>query len=202
MNRKQFLLTLLLAVISAFLGGALGVWLLMPQSVLAQDGPQKQTIEAERFVLKDDQGRMRADLSMILPGPALKIYDAEGEMQTFVGEGVVAVYRDGVLGEGYVFIAGGDTPKITITDGKGSQAALGTGWATFRDGDGSQASLESSGATFTGDSPKITIIDEQGFQAVLGSTGTVETRTGKTNQTSAASLILFGKDGTAIWSAP
>lgn len=52
------------------------------------------------------------------------------------------------------------------------------------------------------DAPRITIIDDEGFQAVLGSTGTVETRTGRTNQTSAASLILFGKDKEVLWSAP
>ncbi len=52
------------------------------------------------------------------------------------------------------------------------------------------------------DAPRIEIIDDEGFQAVLGSTGTVETRTGRTNQTSAASLILFGKDKEVLWSAP
>ena len=36
MNNKQFLLTLLFAIISAFLDGTLGVWFLMPPSVLAQ----------------------------------------------------------------------------------------------------------------------------------------------------------------------
>jgi len=36
MNQKQFLLTLLLAIISAFLGGTLGVWFLLPPSVLGR----------------------------------------------------------------------------------------------------------------------------------------------------------------------
>ena len=130
----------------------------MPPSVLAQDEPQK-VIEAEQFVLKDDQGRMRADLSMWLEHPTLQMSDVEGETHTLVGEGVIAVYRDGILAEGSIFIDGGIIPSIKITD-------------------------------------------DEGFQAILGSTGTVETRTGRTNQTSAASLILFGKDGTAIWSAP
>ena len=53
-----------------------------------------------------------------------------------------------------------------------------------------------------GDNPWIKITDEEGFKAALGHTGTVNTRTGRTNETSAASLILFGKDGTAIWIAP
>ena len=61
MNRKQFLLTLLVAIISAFLGGALSVWFLMPPSVLAQDGPQK-VIEAQEFRVVDEEGNMRAQL--------------------------------------------------------------------------------------------------------------------------------------------
>ena len=158
MNRKQFLLTLLLAIISGSLGGALSVWFLMPQSVLAQDGPSK-VIEAERFVLKDDQGRIRAELSMWFEHPTLQMYDVEGETHTLVGEGVIAVYRDGILGEGSIFMDGGLVPSIRI-------------------------------------------LDNEGFEAVLGSTSTVETRTGRTNQTSAASLILFGKDRRVIWSAP
>jgi len=159
MNHKQFIFTLLLALLSGLMGGVLSIWFLMPPSVLAQDEPQKRTIEAESFVLKDDQGRIRAELSMWFEHPTLQMYDVEGETHTLVGEGVIAVYRDGILAEGSIFIDGGIIPSIKITD-------------------------------------------NEGFQAVLGSTNTVETRTGRTNQTSAASLILFGKDGTAIWSAP
>ena len=48
MSRKQFFFTLLVAVISGFVGGMLGVWFLMPQSVLAQDSPQK-VIETQEF---------------------------------------------------------------------------------------------------------------------------------------------------------
>ena len=159
MRRKQLVFVLLVGLISGFLGGVLSIRFLLPPNVLAQDEPQK-VITAERFVLKDDQGRMRAELVMTFAdSPVLRFYDAEGETQTIVGEGVIAVYRDGILGEGSIFIDGGDTPGITIAD-------------------------------------------EEGFEAILGITSTVNTRTGRTNQTSAASLILFGKDRKVIWSAP
>ena len=52
MNRKQFLLTLSATVISACLGGTLGVWLLMPTSVLAQDEPQKVVEDSKQIVGK------------------------------------------------------------------------------------------------------------------------------------------------------
>jgi len=63
MNRRQLLLTLLVAIISGFLGGALSVWFLMPPSVLAQDEVPK-VIEAQEFRVVDDEGRMRAKLGL------------------------------------------------------------------------------------------------------------------------------------------
>lgn len=44
--------------------------------------------------------------------------------------------------------------------------------------------------------------DGEGFQAQLGNTSLQRPRTGQTQQTSAASLVLFGKDGKVIWRAP
>jgi len=61
MNRKQFVSTLLVAVVSAFLGGTLGVWFLMPPSVLAQGEPQK-VIEAQEFRVVDEDGKVLAIL--------------------------------------------------------------------------------------------------------------------------------------------
>ena len=66
MNQKQFLLTLLVATFSAFLGGTFGVWLLMPPSVLAQDEPQK-VIEAQEFRVVDSNGTTRATLGFNSP---------------------------------------------------------------------------------------------------------------------------------------
>jgi len=63
MNRKQFLLTLSVAIISAFLGGTLGVWFLMPPSVLAQDGVP-EVIEAQEFRVVDANGDLRGYFSL------------------------------------------------------------------------------------------------------------------------------------------
>jgi len=190
MKRKQFLLTLLVAIISAFLGGTLGVWFLMPPSVLAQDEPSK-VIEAERFVLRDAQGRMRAELSTnFAPLPLLLFYDERGERRTTVGQHAVLVAGPD---DSYVMLS---PDEVQITDANGDRLRLNPDSLTISEDDGSFVSIAG------GDTPRIEIIDEEGFQAVLGSTGTVETRTGKTNQTSAASLILFGKDKKVLWSAP
>jgi len=82
MNQKQFLLTLLLAVISAFLGGALGVWFLMPQSVLAQPSPQNvitpqefEIVHAREFRVVDGDGNIEAVLREVEGQPDLRLFD-------------------------------------------------------------------------------------------------------------------------------
>lgn len=52
--------------------------------------------------------------------------------------------------------------------------------------------------------PQISLRDARGFSMDLGSTGTVSARTGETQQTSAASIVMFGndKDHRVIWQAP
>lgn len=44
--------------------------------------------------------------------------------------------------------------------------------------------------------------DRQGFLTSIGNTGLVTPRTGQTRQTSAASVVLFGKDKKVLWQAP
>jgi hypothetical protein len=44
--------------------------------------------------------------------------------------------------------------------------------------------------------------DYDKFSGFLGRADTVNTKTGATTKTSAASLTLFGKDGKVIWQAP
>jgi len=50
--------------------------------------------------------------------------------------------------------------------------------------------------------PRLELRDKAGFSAVLGNTNLVVPRTGKTENTSAASLVLFDKDGKVLSSAP
>jgi len=50
--------------------------------------------------------------------------------------------------------------------------------------------------------PYVIVNDSEGFTAELGSTSLVTPRTGEQHKSSAASLVLFGKDGKVLWSAP
>ena len=80
MNRKQLLLTLSVAIISGLLGGAVSVWFLMPQSVLALSSPIQSTrqninaglVTARMLLLRDEDGDIRVTISpdMILMSDA------------------------------------------------------------------------------------------------------------------------------------
>jgi hypothetical protein len=52
------------------------------------------------------------------------------------------------------------------------------------------------------DGPSVYLNDEQGYSAALGNTDLVTPRTGETSKTSAASVVLFGKDKKVLWQAP
>jgi hypothetical protein len=49
---------------------------------------------------------------------------------------------------------------------------------------------------------RLALTDSNGFQSVLGSNSLENETTGETHQTSAASLVMFGKDNKLIWKAP
>lgn len=50
--------------------------------------------------------------------------------------------------------------------------------------------------------PLLNVMDAQGFETSIGATDLVTMATGETHRTSAASVVLFGKDKTVLWSAP
>ena len=46
------------------------------------------------------------------------------------------------------------------------------------------------------------VVDDEGFEAILGIEELVTSRTGKTRETSAASLVLLNKSMNVIWRVP
>ena len=117
MNRKQFLLTLLVAIISAFLGGTFGVWFLMPPSVLAQGEPQK-VITAERFHLVDKHGKVRGEFGVRDFAPALQA-ESDIEVKFKTGDMLVPGLRlfseDGQRTLAQLYLLG-DSPLLMIMD--------------------------------------------------------------------------------------
>ena len=50
--------------------------------------------------------------------------------------------------------------------------------------------------------PQLVLKDKEGYSAGMGRTALVQTKTGKEEQTPAASVVLLDKGGKALWSAP
>jgi hypothetical protein len=50
--------------------------------------------------------------------------------------------------------------------------------------------------------PSLQVIDRGGFQAEIGVSSLATIKTGETRRTSAASVVLFGKEKKVLWSAP
>jgi len=124
MKSKQYVSFLFLSVIAGFLGGTLGVWFLMPPSVLAQGEPQgvispdripalitTMQFRAEEFRVIDtfSQGNMRAVLNSDFDGnPRVRFYDNKGNLRA-------SLYLDS-----------DGNPRLSFYDNKGNlRVALG-----------------------------------------------------------------------------
>ena len=153
------------------------VW--QTQAVNAQ-APATRTVEANEFVLKDANGKVRGRWSMTALGPAFALLDGKGRRRA----------------ELYVLA---DVPRLTLFDGNEKRrAVLGLVADSPRlalfDGNGNlQAEL---------DRTSLELSDEEGFKTTIGSTNLVTPRTGETHTTSAASVVLFDKDKNVLWKAP
>ena len=176
MNQKQFLLTLLLAIISAFLGGTLGVWFLMPQSVLVQDGPQN-VITAEEFRVVDDEGNTLATL-----GESLTLTSKDGMRE-------VRIHTD-------LFDFSG-----LESAGTGLQLPPLTHTLLLQP---SQITLRKKGRMVTHlSAASLELYDSEGRErAVLGTTLLKNPDTGFAEFGAPSSLILSDEDGKVVWWAP
>lgn len=85
MSRRQFYVALTVLAVSGLMGGLLSSRLLPGQAAWAQD-PNAQEIRAERFLLVDDTGAMKAALGMGDDGNArLEVYGPDAEMRAGLG---------------------------------------------------------------------------------------------------------------------
>jgi hypothetical protein len=180
-KQNRWLKVLLLAVI-VLAGG--GVMLSVVSGVRAQAPQWRRTVEAEKFVLRDSNGKTRATLRVVLPdGPRLDLYDANGKPRVVLAtppsagllltdaSGMPLTVRVGSTGEG---------PGLFLFDANGNPRA------TLLDSDG----------------PSLILQDAGGFRSVIGHAALTAPATGEQSQSSAASIHLFNKAGKVIWAAP
>lgn len=156
-----------------------------PATAAALETPK--TVTAEAFILKDSNGKVRAELSMAGTGPSLKLRNEAGIPLVNLS------LNDGAPGG----------PLLMMSDAQ-HHAAI-----TFSvlDGNGSQLSLIGERPDVqlrlgvTQDGTSLELSDKEGFVTSIGN-GVAAGKNGKVKKTSAASVILYGKDRKVLWSTP
>ena len=155
-----------------------------------------KVVEANEFVLKDGNGKARARLAMVAVSdttlmqkdiPNLSFYDAEGHPRIFI-----AAFQN----ESRIYL--NDSQQTMHSAMWAGSAALSrAGVSITRRNELIQVTLD----TFI-EGPQLVLKDKEGYSAEMGRSGLVQTKTGKKEQTPAASLVLFDKDKKVLWSAP
>lgn len=192
------------------------------QNTQAQEFPLK-TLEAQEFRLKDGQGRLRASLAVHGDFTDLILWSPNSKHSVWLQANDYGAQ---------VHLSGPDkafaTFDVTDTVGSGLHLHNSNSWAgvlvsesaanvTLSTPDAQTEKLlplasraaypvsKGAGSATLGvdrDGSYLNVRDKANFETWLGSTGLVVPTTGETHQTSAASLVMFGKDGKTIWRAP
>jgi hypothetical protein len=156
-----------------------------PPPPAAPPGPK--IVEAEGFVLKDANGRVRAELSMSGTGPSFKLKDEAGTTLATLS------LNDGQPGGPFLLLSDPQhhaSLNMSVLEGGGSQLAL--------IGERPDIQLRL-GVAPAGTSLELS--DKDGFGTTIGNT--VQTsKNGKAKNTSAASVVVFDKERKTIWSTP
>ena len=196
----------LLGAILVLAGGlvAAGVFKTMIIPAQAQTAGTAKFIRARSILVEDENGKLRASLTVDKDGPALRLWNEKGE-------------------GGAVLIVGKDGPWLTFYDEKSPRVLLmvdkGGPWLGLFDENGKTRAwlaVDKDGPALrlrdendklrawlavNKDGPWLTLGDENGkSRFVAGKTKTVSPD-GKTIEYPESSLILYGPDGKVIWSA-
>ena len=149
--------------------------------------PGPKIVEAESFVLKDTNGRVRAELAMSGAGPSLKLKDEKGSALVTLSlndnapSGPLLLLSDPQHHASFA---------LSVLEGAGSQLSLA----------GERPDIQLRLRTAP-DGTALELSDKDGFSATIGN-GVQASKNGKAKKTSAASIALFGKDRRVLWSTP
>ena len=175
------------------------VVLVLAASVLlmGQAAPKK-TVEANEFILKDENGRISGSWIIVDGSPQLSFFGQKGNVAVSLGESGVGPPKEN---RQLVMRYGG--PFLTLYDADGNRRAWlgvdrdGPGMA-FSDANGdSRAYLR-----VVEGAPSLSLFDKEGFETTIGTKRLVTPSTGETHKTSAASMVMFDKDKKVPWKAP
>jgi hypothetical protein len=146
-----------------------------------------KNIEAESFVLKDANGRVRAEISMGGAGPSFKLRDQSGTALV-----TLSLNDDAPAGP---FLLLSDPQhhaglSMSILEGAGSQLTL----------TGERADIQAH-IGVAPDGTNLALSDQDGFTTNIGN-GAQATKSGQIKKTTAASITLFNKDRKVLWTTP
>ncbi len=186
---KRGALTLLAALVSvSLLGQTKQTKKPAPKSAAAPAAPvTPDQIEAHSFILKDSNGKVRAELSMTGTGPGLKLRDESGTALVTLSlnddnpQGPLLLMSDPQHHAGF---------SVSVLNGNGSQLSL----SGERPDIQARMAVAPTGTSFE-------MSDADGFTTSIGNG--LQTGKGKQpKQTTAASITLYGKDRKLLWSTP
>ncbi|MFQ5852935.1 MAG: hypothetical protein ACE5JU_20435 [Candidatus Binatia bacterium] len=165
--------------------------------VLMGQATGSKVVEAENFTVRDASGRVRAELRMeSLTGgwsPRLKFYDDDGKLRAVLG------------------LVGNDATELRFFKRNGKQRAGLSVWESKQHGgDWSRLVFFDRNGNpridlgVQDDNPPYLLLRDtaQRTRTVLGGVSLETAQTGVVERRPESSLVLFGKDGKTIWSAP
>jgi len=147
--------------------------------------PEK--IEAGSFILKDSNGKIRAELSMAGTGPTFKLRDESGtplitlSLNDSSPQGPMMLFSDPQHHAGV---------SVSVLEGMGSQLSL----VGARPDIQARMAVAPEGTSFE-------MSDANGFTTSIGN-GIQASKGKQPKKTTAASVTLYGKDRRVLWSTP
>lgn len=167
--------------------------------------PDAEKVTAREFNVVDSAGKVRVKIAMDCSQaddcrPEIRLFDKDGKPATAVGAGTLTVSGEkdeaSLLSDRLQFSVGskGTSPSVTAQVGSGT-------------GGGGLLSLEGNNGGYVrvnANSPNIELKDSKGYVMDLGAVDLTAVVSGKTSQTTADSIVMFGNDSRhhMIWRAP
>lgn len=156
-----------------------------PATPAAPVVPEK--IEAQSFIMKDGNGKIRAELSMAGTGPTFKLLDESGtplmtlSLNDGSPQGPMMRFSDPQHDAGV---------SLSVLEGMGSQLSL----------IGARPDIQARVAVAP-DGTSLEMSDADGFTTSIGN-GMQASKGKQPKKTTAASVTLYGKDRKVLWSTP
>ena len=151
--------------------------------LMGQATPAPKVIEAQRFVLKDGKGNVRAWLGLLGEGTELILgnVNKQPKMTLKVSDDASDLHFFGSENSGMNLGLDLGNPAIAMAGADGNGGA---------------------DIAFSPSGPAITVQDREGFSTVVGTPQLKVSPRGETKHPSAASILLLDKAGKIIWKAP